>query len=197
MRTISFDKEALNITIHNQYPDLELTSLVYYCDKTVCHVSPSQQIDASSIMEASFGIVSEHKTVKGALLYKLQRKYAHGTDNQPNSSTVSTVNTATCIYLLVVCDIGRREYGFYVCLIECANDFIWNENELWALHNEYGKKFRKDHKDNIITWLMNDGTLMKTRFDVTYGSDYKLDVIISEGTWRHDTKEPMKFDLKR
>jgi hypothetical protein len=44
---------------------------------------------------------------------------------------------------------------------------------------------------------MNDGTLMKTRFDVTYGSDYKLDVIISEGTWRHDTKEPMKFDLKR
>jgi hypothetical protein len=188
MCTVSFAKETLNITICNLYPDIELTSLVYFSDCTACHVSPDQQIDTDSTMVASFGIGSEQYYFKGALLYKLQRKH---------SSRVSIKETAASMYLLVVWDIGWYVYGFYVRLIECTNDFTWDENKLWALHDQYKYEFRKTYKDSIITWLMNDSTLMKTKFDVIYGSDYKLDIIISEGTLKHDTKEPIQFDLKR
>jgi hypothetical protein len=30
------------------------------------------------------------------------------------------------------------------------------------------------------TWLMDNGTIMKMKLDVAYGSDYKLDIIIPE-----------------
>jgi hypothetical protein len=83
---ISFDKEALNITIRNQYSGLELTSPVYCSKNATCRVSPSQQIVTGSIMEASFGIVTMRKNFKGALLYKLRREHTTETSNQPNSS---------------------------------------------------------------------------------------------------------------
>jgi hypothetical protein len=42
MCTVSFDKEALNITIHNQHPSLELTSPVYFSSGTTYSVPSSR-----------------------------------------------------------------------------------------------------------------------------------------------------------
>jgi hypothetical protein len=73
------------------------------------------------------------KDFKGALLYRLQRKHADKTGNQPNNSTASIKNTTANIYLLVICNTGWGYYGFYVYLIECASDFIWDKDKLWLL----------------------------------------------------------------
>jgi hypothetical protein len=209
MCIVSFYKEALNITIHNQCPKLELLSLVYFCDGTACHVPPIQQIGTDKKMEASFGINSKQQVVQAAFLYKLQkdhlsrlplemrRKITEGTDNQLDSSATSTNDTTPNIYLLVACYIGWHEYGFYACLIECANDYTWDENKLWVFYREYRKEICKNCKDKINTWLMNDGTLIKTKLDVSYGSDYKLNIVISEGTRIYNMKKPLQFDLKR
>jgi hypothetical protein len=150
-------------------------------------------------MEASFGIDPERGYFQGALLYKLQRKHADRIGNQPNSSTVSIKDATTNIYLLLVWNEGWQwnKYGFYVCLMEYASNFIWNEDKLWTFYEKYGDRFRKDYKASICTWLMNDGTLMKTKFDVTYGSDYKLSIVLSKGTWKHSIEEPIQFDPKR
>jgi hypothetical protein len=98
MCTISFDKEALNITIHNQHPNLELTSPIYCNNGTVCLTSPSQQIDAGSATKASFGIVPKQRGSKGALLYKLQRRHANETRDQPNRSIAYIEDTAENIH---------------------------------------------------------------------------------------------------
>jgi hypothetical protein len=197
--TVSFNKKALNITICNLYPDLELTSSVYFSDCAACHVPPTQQIDTNNTIEASFGVGPEQDCFKGALLYKLQRKHVDRADNQPNSSTVSIEDATTNMYLLVFWNNGWRwiNYGFYVYLIECANDFTWDEDKLWTLCKKYSDKFHKNYKPNTCTWLMNDGALMKTRFDITYGSDYKWDIIISEGVWEYNIEKPIKIDPKR
>jgi hypothetical protein len=71
MLTISFVKEALNITIHNQYPSLELTSPVYFSTGTTCHASPSQKTDIGATVDISFGIDPKQEDFKCALLYKL------------------------------------------------------------------------------------------------------------------------------
>jgi Zn finger protein HypA/HybF involved in hydrogenase expression len=68
MHTVSFVKEALNITIHNQYPSSELISPVYFSTGTTCHVSPSQKTNTGTTMEASFGIVSKQTVFEGATL---------------------------------------------------------------------------------------------------------------------------------
>jgi hypothetical protein len=197
MCIISFDKEALNITISNLHPDLELTSPVYFSNGTICHVSPSQKTDIDTVMKYSFETAFKQEDFKGILLYKLQGKYVNRTDNQPNSSTESIESTTTNVYLLAIWDIKNYDHGFHVCLMECVDDFTWDEDKLWALHDQYKYQFPKDYTFNISTWLMNDNTMMKIRHDVTYGSDYKLDIVISEGTEKYNMDKPVEIVPER
>jgi hypothetical protein len=198
MYTVSFDKKALNITIRNLYPDLELTSPVYFSNGTTCHISPNQQADPANTVEASFGIDPKQYYFKGALLYKLQKKHTTRTDNRSSSSTASIKDTATNIHLLVVWSVDNNHYNRHVCLIECADDFIWDEDKLWALYRVYDdEQFCELCESNMITWLIHDNTVMKTRFDMTYESNYKLDIVISGGNGKYNMKRPMKIDTKR
>jgi hypothetical protein len=136
MCTVSFAKKTLNITIHNQYSNLELTSPVYFSNSTVCYVSPSQQANNENTLEASFGIDSEEIS-EGALLYRLQRKHATITDNQPSSNATSIKDIATNMYILVAWEIRDYDDRFYVCLIEFIDDFSWDGDKLWTLYRKY------------------------------------------------------------
>jgi hypothetical protein len=199
MYIVRFNKEALTINIHNLYPGLELTSPVY-CSNSTFYISPSQQTDIGITSEASFGIDSKQKDVKGAMLYKLQGKYTNRTDNQLNSRVTSIKNTATNIYLLVALDIKNGWDDFLVCLIECDDDdddFTWDEVKLWTLRHQYNDRLYKKYYYNQVPWLINDSSVMKIKFDVRYGSDYKLDIFISKGTGAYAMRKPMKIDPKR
>jgi hypothetical protein len=100
MRTTSFDKEALNITIHNLYPGLELIPPIYCSNGTTSHLFLSQQTDVGTIMKVGFGIFHDDLYFKCALLYKLQRKHTTKTDEQPNSNNTCIEDTETNVYLL-------------------------------------------------------------------------------------------------
>jgi hypothetical protein len=189
--------KVLNIAIHNQHPNLELTSPVYYSTNTTYCVPPEQQVDTGTIMEASFGMYFNQIRLRGALLYKLQRKHASRTDNQPNNSTVFIEDTATNIYLLVIWYIGDWCHKVCVCLIEFPRNFTCDEDKLWALYKEYDKYIYENYKADMFTWLVHDSTVMKIRSEVTYGSGCKLDIIIFEGTGGHYMERPMKIDPER
>jgi hypothetical protein len=197
MCTVSSDIKALDITVHNQHPSLELTSQVYFSNGTACHVSPSRQTDTVSTMVASFETDSRKEAFEGALLYKLQRKHANGAGKQSNSSVTSIENTETSVHLLVVWDIDDDHHIFCICLVEYVDDFNWDEDKLQALYWEYIERFYEFYDSNTITWLMRNGTVMKTRRDITYGSDCKLDIVLSEGTWEYGLEEPIKINPKR
>jgi hypothetical protein len=141
MCTVSSDIKLLNITIHNQYPGLELTSPVYFSTGTIYHVSSSQQVSTDNTVKASFGIDSKQKYRECALLYKLQRKHVTEPGNQPNNSTAFIEYTITNMYLLAVCDVKNNNHEFYVCLLEFTDDFAWDEDKLWALYKEYNDQF--------------------------------------------------------
>jgi hypothetical protein len=197
MCTASFYKRALNITIRNLYPDLDLTSPVYCNNGALCYVPPRQQIHTGSTMKASFGMVIMQYNFEGALLYKLQRRHATRTYNQPNSSVAYTKDTATNIHLLVVLDVKDHPPKFSACLIEYADYFTWDEDKLWALYKKYRNRFHTNYKSSIITWLMNDGTVVETKLDATHRFDYKLNIVLSEGIREHNTRRPMEVDPKR
>jgi hypothetical protein len=44
---------------------------------------------------------------------------------------------------------------------------------------------------------MDEGAVMKTRRGITYGSNCKLDIIISEGNREHDMEEPIRINPER
>jgi hypothetical protein len=196
MCIISFDK-ALNITIHSHYPNLELTSPVYFNDGATYCVSPSQQADTGDIIETNFIIDLKQKDLKCVALYKLQRRCVTRTDNQPNNNTTSVENTATNTYLLVAWVVKDYDHNFCVCLMEFTDDFAWDEDKLWALYREYNDQFHMNYRSSTITWLMRDNAVMKMKLDVIYGSDYKLDIVMSEGVWVGDMKKPIEIDPKR
>jgi hypothetical protein len=174
-----------------------LTSPVYFSTSTTYCVPPSQQEDTSDRVEASFGIDYRQKYFKGALLYKLQKKHVTKTDKLANRSITSIKDIATNIYLLVLWNAEDCDYGFRVCLIELTPDFTWDEDKLWALCCIYNARIYNSYRSNIATWLIHGDIAMTTRFDITYGSDYKLDIVLSEGVGEYDMKEPMRIDLKR
>jgi hypothetical protein len=200
MYIVRFNKEALRINICNLYSSLELTSPVYFSNST-CHVSPSQQTYISITLETSFEIAPDQKTVKGALLYKLQRKCTTKTDNHLNNSTTPIRNTETSIYLLTGWEIEDDDHKFYVCLIECTGEFTWDEDKLWVLHH-----FCKDWSECQSRWnynklssscLMHNCLGIKMRCNMMYRSDYKLDIVVDEGTGQYSLSKPMKIDSKR
>jgi hypothetical protein len=198
MCIVSFDiGKVLNITIRNLCPDLELLLPVYFNNGSPCHISPSQQTDIGTIIEAGFRIDSEQKIFRGVLLYKLRRKHTTKTGKQLNSGMASINNTAKNMYLLVAWDFEHYYRNSCACLLECDDDFIWDEDKLWALHRKYKRRFYENYKSSVITWSIGDSAVMKTRFNVTYGSDYKFDIVISEGTRRYKMKEPLKISSKR
>jgi hypothetical protein len=194
MYIVRFNKEAFQININNQYSSLELTSPVYFSNST-CHISPSQQTDVGVAL-ASFGIASSQKDVKGALLYKLQRKYATGTDNYLNSSTVPIKNAATNLCLLVVWNITYDDHKFYVCLLKCTDDFTWDEDKLWALCHQYNDQI-KAYEYIVGTWSIHGGQGMQIKREVIYSSDYRLNIIIYERARKYNMNEPMRVDSKR
>jgi hypothetical protein len=196
MYIVSFDK-VLRMTIHNQYLNLELTSLVCFSDGAIYCVSLSQQTDTSDIVETSFGIDLKQRDLKCVSLYKLQRKHATKTDNQSDNSAASSEDTAKDMYLLVAWVTKDYKHEFYTHLMEFTDDFTWDEDKLWVLYKEYNDQFRMDDTCSTITWLMHGNAVIKMVFDITYGSDYKLDIIMSEGNKEDDMKEPMKIDPKR
>jgi hypothetical protein len=196
MCTISLDK-ALNITIFNQYPNLELKFPVYFSNETTYCVPPNQQADTGNATKTSFGISYKQEDFKCVSLYKLQRKNVTKSDNRSDNSTASADNTATNMYLLVAWIIENYDHKFCVWLIECTNDFTWDEDKLWALYSEYNDQFHMNDEHRIITWSMHDNAVMKTKLDITYGPDYQLDIIISKETREHSMLKPTKIDPKR
>jgi hypothetical protein len=196
MCAVSFDKEALNITIHNQYPDLDLTSPVYFSNGTTCCVSPSHQIGIGTITEASFGIDFHQKDFKCVFLYKLQRKHTTKTDNQPNNSTTSIKDRSTNIHILIVWDFKDNYHRFCAYLIEFTDDLTWDEDKLWALYEEYNKQFYMNYEPRIITWSVYDNAMMEMKLKVSYGTDYKLDIVLSRGVGKYSVEKPMEINPK-
>jgi hypothetical protein len=197
MHDVSFHKEALRITIHNLYPGLELMSPIYCSTGTTCHVSSSQQTLLGTKVKAIFGIDSQKRPFKGILLYKIQRKHATRTVKQLHSSTKSIEDTETNIYLLMGWRFKNYGPELYEGLIECTDDFTWDEGKLWALCYQFNDRFYKSYDCRSITWFMDDGSVMKTRHNVTFGSDYKLDIVISEEVGTFGRKKSVKIDSKR
>jgi hypothetical protein len=129
-----------------------------------------------------------------ALLYKLQKKESLEFNDQSNADSIFAEDTSTNVQLLI---IWRYNNECEVCvrslLVKHSNIITWDEDTLDKLYSMY-LFLCKD--DNIIedTWLLNDATVLITT-SKWKGESREFEIIISEGTRKDGTMEPLWISL--
>jgi hypothetical protein len=175
----------VKLIICNRFPGFELVSPFYTGNFVTCYPSHSQNVDAGSTTQTSFEIGLTQKESIGVLMYKLQRKNI----GEFNEEDISSEDEATWIWLVMIWKVYKSRKIFVVSdLIEHDKSHIWNSNELMKL-NEYYELFNIQHGPIEETWLMHDNTVLTTSLNTIRKRDYYvLEVTISEGSIRDDTK---------
>jgi hypothetical protein len=184
----------MKLTIHHQFPGIELVSPDYAIRSVTCYLPFDQRIDAGSTMQTCFNIDTAQEDSIGVLLYRLQRK---NTD-QTNEKIISSKEEATCIQLVIVWRVtSSKEFHVVLHLIEHDKGSIWDRNRLMKLVESY-KLFNIRHGLIEDTWLMYDDTVLMTRANATCEKEYyKLEMTVSDGSIKDDTWRPQCVDLDR
>jgi hypothetical protein len=166
MHTISFFSfQTMKVDIHNQCLNFKLT------DQECCSYSAGwnmysvQEAETDRMMSVEFKYSLE--AFKGAIMCELRREYIEQTH----------------IWLLVVWrSVGYKKFRICVCLLECYESFVWNENRLREYYQRYARQLDRYTGPIEDTWLIHDGAVLMTRLELSFlKRDSKLNMTISEG----------------
>jgi hypothetical protein len=171
-------QSAMNMTINNQYSNIELTCPVYFVKGAVCHIQFPQQVNPKSIMKGSFVTGIDRDTFGGVLLYRLQWKQ----------------DALISVQLLVIW--GYKSNGLYshARIIKHEKNFIWNEYKLKRLYDVYDSRCNIDL--DAEEWLLDDNTKLRTKCEIPHGS-FEINIIISEEKNLPYPLKPLWIDSNR
>jgi hypothetical protein len=200
--TVSFTfHRTMDVTVHNQYLDIELVSPVYFCNRGTCYKYPIEWTDDGAMTKISFGFDINQDKLRGILVYKVQRKINTGSGHQSSIDTTYTKvveETSKLMWLLVTWEIGHLEKPkINIMLIEHGNESILNEDKLAQLddtvHNvPFG------HNCFRCTWLMYNNIALEAAYElVRKEEDFELKITISEGVRSLNTIRSIYIDSER
>jgi hypothetical protein len=82
--------ETMDVTIHNLYSDIELTSPVCFCDNGTYDEYPVDEMDNGTMMKIGFRFDLAQSESGGILMYEVQRKGDTKSDHQLSIDIIST-----------------------------------------------------------------------------------------------------------
>jgi hypothetical protein len=188
---------VMNVTIHNQYPDIELISPVYFCNRGAYNEYPIERTDDSATMKIEFRFGLD-KLPGGILMYEVQRKEKAKSDHRSNTDTTSTEAieyTSKMIRLLVVWKFESfRKPRVYIVLAEHDNALVLNEDKLAQL---YDKINDVPSSHNLSGWLMCDNTALTVTYKTVMKKGHELEITISGGVKNEYTRQALWIDPER
>jgi hypothetical protein len=180
-------QSPISLNIHNQCQDINLISPVYFVDGGKWHVAPDQKIDAHAIMRNCIEFDSEQDILKGALVYKMQRKRTE--------SDKSAQDKSRRIQLLVAWHVEpTKELNVRALLIE--HDSELNEDKLRKLHQKYWHLlntrfgFIRNHR------LSDEATILTTMSKAMNGG-YRWDIFTFKKEKDKYAMEPLWTNSER
>jgi hypothetical protein len=207
MCTASFTlHDTMNVTVHNQYSDIELVSLVYFCKCETYNEYSIERMSTDSIMKIGFRFDLEQDEPGGILMYEVQRDTK--SDRQSSIDPISAKvikDTSKMIRLLVAWRFERPwTIRARIALTEHDNELVLNEDKLAQLYDKiydipsevYNLFFRYDgiYKS---TWLICNNTVLKEADEVIFEKGIELKITISEGVEDKYTVKPLWIDSTR
>jgi hypothetical protein len=185
----------VELAIHNQFSGIRLVSPVYEGDSITCYLTPDQRVDAGSIMQAGFSIHPARIESIGVFMCKLQKKNI----DQSNENITSSEEEAIYTQLIFIWKIYKLlgKFQMYSDLIDHDKRRIWNRDSMMKLAESY-KLYDIKHSPVEYTWLIHDNVVLRTSLNVDHKEEcYKLEMTISKGSIRNDTKKPQYISLDR
>jgi hypothetical protein len=192
---------VIDVTVHNQYPNIDLVSPIYFCNCGIYNEYPVERTDDGAIMKVDFRFDLEQNGSGGILAYEVQRKGNIGSDHQPSTDTTSTEtveDTSKMMRFLMAWEIERlREPKVHIMLIEYDNEFALNEDKLAQLYGKIDDQLSRRYRASKSTWLVSDNTVMEAKYETVQKGGPKLKITISKGAKEEDTKSTLWIDSER
>jgi hypothetical protein len=193
--TISLNlHKTMSVTVHNQYPDIELASPVCFCDGKICNEYPVKRMGNSTMMKIDFRFDLAKYESGGILMYNVQRNNTRS-DYQYSIDAISAEaveSTSKVMRLLVAWKIDRSwKSRVRIALVEHDNGLVLNEDKLAQLYDEVND-MSSDY--NPLGWFVRDNTILMAKYEI---EGIGLKVTISKGTKSVHIMKPMWIDLER
>jgi hypothetical protein len=178
---------SISLNIYNRYQDIHLTSPIYFIYGGNWHVAPDQEIDANAVTRNCIELDSGQDILKGALIYKIQRKHTESGEFIQDES--KSIQLMVAWYVEPTKGLDVR-----ALLVEHDKEFNWGEDNLRKLYQKYWHSLDALVSPFGSSWLLNDITLATT-IKVMNGG-YKWDISISEGI-KNNVEKPLGVDAER
>jgi hypothetical protein len=201
MRTVSLTpRGVMNVTVHNQYSDIELVSPVYFCNRGIYNEYPVERTHIGAMMKIRFQFGLD-KLPGGILMYEVQRKGNTESDHQPNIDTTfaETVgDTSKMMRLLVTWKIEHfGEPRVRIVLVEHDNELEWDEDELAKLYNKVNEQFSRSYSPSRYSWLVSANTVLEATYEAAQKEGLELKIAISKGIKDWNTRPALWIDPER
>jgi hypothetical protein len=188
------------MTVHNQYPDIELVSPAYFCNRGTYHEYPVKRMDNNTIMKISFRFDIDQDESSGILMYEAQRKgntrFGHQSNVDPIYAKV--IEEALKVMRLLVTWKVKRSWGpkVNIMLVEYDNGFALNEDKLAQLY-EKANDIPSGCNLYGCAWLMCDNTTLDVTNEEVEKPDFESKITISEGFVNRHTIRSRWIDSER
>jgi hypothetical protein len=155
------------LNIHNQCQAINLTSPIYFIHGGKWNVVPDKEIYVNAVMQNRLEFDSEQNALKGALVYRIQRK-----------NVASDQDESKHIWLLIAWS-GKHTKGLHVCALVVEHNKRLDEDRLKRLYQKRWPLLREQTNITKGNWTLNDTTMLTTTISARNGG-YRWDIFISE-----------------
>jgi hypothetical protein len=186
------------ITVHNRYPDIELTLPVCFCNRERCYEYRAERMNNDTMIKFGLKFGLDQSVLEGILACEVRRKENVRSNHQSgiNTSYAKIIEKPSRITLLLV---SWRIIRFWksnakIILVEYDNKLVLNEDKLTQLYN---KVINMHFGHSPSKWLMCDNTVLRVAYKVVYEKGPELNIYISQEYEDKDAIRSMRIDSTR
>jgi hypothetical protein len=178
---------TMKLSIHNQCSVFKLINRGYFSNGADWHEKPNEKVNNSILMSAS--LMPFLSTFEGVLAYELQRNYEKSSE---------LFESTYILFFVAWKSEGYKKFRMFTHLIE-HNEYIdWNEIKLEEYYQRYANRLNTYTRPIKDTWLISDGTVLKTELGLDFTKrDGVLSIIISEGIRDNHIKKSIWISPER
>jgi hypothetical protein len=195
---------TIDVTVYNQYSDIELVSLAYFCNCETYDEYSIEREDIGSMMKIGFRFDLEQDEPGGILIYKVQRNTK--SDHQSSTDTTSAEaveDTSKIMQFLVTWKVtcSWKMIIAFTMLVEHSNELVLDEDKIAHLYDKVNDMPIEMYKlfsryDGVFksTWLICDKTVLEATYELTFEKGIELKITVSEGVENKYTMKPLWID---
>jgi hypothetical protein len=192
--------KVMDMTIHNQYPDIELTSPVYFYNCGTYNEYPVERTDDSAMMKIEFRFDLGQYESRGILMYEVRKKGNEVSNHQSDIDIMHvklTEKVSKMMRLLVTWKVERlKKPSVHIMLIEHNNNLVLNEDKLAKLYDKINDRSSRYDNPSRCAWLICNNAALVATCKATGKNCPKLNINISKEDKNKYTKKPMWVNQK-